>query len=799
MTGTTAPAVDAAPGARRVPRPPLFASSRDEPRARRPTDIALAIISLLALVVTSVLANVASDLDAQLGALLTSFPPFLDALWRALAWIPVAWALVLVVATLVRRRPALARDMLAGVVVALALATIVAALAGEGAWVAITRFTDLDGPPAFPPGIVTVASAALSVASPHLSRPFRHLGRWLLLGQVVGAVMLGAALPSGSVAAVLIGLLTASVVHIVVGSPGGRPTVSRIELALGELGLDVTALAPATMQTSGVVRFTGHDTSGPIDVKVYGRDAWDAQLLATLWRLAWYRGARRTARLSRIELVEHEGFMTLLAERAGVRVPHLVTAGSAGQGDALVVVRPAGTPITDPRPAATDAAMDELWRDLRRLHDAGIAHHRIDLDRVDVRADGSIGFADLSSATVAETLADRRQDEAQALALLLVLAGEDDAVSGARRNLGDDGLLAVLPYLQEAALPGGVRDVLDDANVDVDDVRNRARTTLGAEKQDLIKLRRVTGGSLLNLALLAIAAYTLIAAFGDIDLATFADEVRDASWWWLAFGLVMAQVPRLPAAVSTTGSIATPLPMGPLTALQFAICYVNLAIPSTAARVAINVRFFQRFGVTPTTAMTAGAIDSVAGFVVQAVIFVLLFFESDLHLNLSTSTSSMSGVGTIVLIVIAVVVVAVIVVVAVAPLRRRVVAMVRQAGAALRVLRSPSKLLRLFGGNILNQVLFAVAFGISALAFHVHLPLSELLLINTVVSLFAGLLPIPGGIGVTEAGLMFGLTTAGVPSETAFAIAIAYRMMSFYLPPVWGWFCYRWLVRRRYL
>jgi uncharacterized membrane protein YbhN (UPF0104 family) len=798
MTGT-APAVDAVLGARRMPRPPLFASSRHEPRSRRPTDIALVIVSLLALVVTSVLANIAGDLDAQLGALLAALPPFLDALWRALAWIPVAWALVLLIAALVRRRPALARDILAAAALALVVAVIVAALAGNGAWVSITRLADVSSPPAFPPGILTVTSAALAVASPHLSRPFRHLGRWLVLGQVVGATMLGATLPSGSVAAVLCALFAASLVHIVVGSPGGRPTAARIELALSELGLDVTALAPATMQTSGVVRFTGHDAAGPLDVKVYGRDAWDAQLLATLWRLAWYRGSRRTARLSRIELVEHEGFMTLLAERAGVRVPHLVTAGSAGQGDALVVVRPAGTPIVDPPPVVTDTAMDELWRDLRRLHEAGIAHHRIDLDRVDVRPDGSIGFADLSSATVAATTADRRQDEAQALALLLVLAGEDAAVATARRNLGDDGLLAVLPYLQEAAIPGGVRDALDDTDLDVDDVRNRARTALGAEKQDLIKLRRVTGGALLNLALLAIAAYTLIAAFGDIDLATFADEVRDASWWWLAFGLVMAQVPRIPAAVSTTGSIATPLPLGPLTALQFAICYVNLAIPSTAARVAINVRFFQRFGVSPTTAMTAGAIDSVSGFVVQIAIFLLLFFESDLRLGLSTDTSSISGLGTIVLIAIAVVVVGVIVVVAVAPLRRRVVAILRQATAALRVLRSPSKLLRLFGGNLLNQVLFAVAFGIAALAFHVQLPLSELLLINTVVSLFAGLLPIPGGIGVTEAGLMFGLTTAGVSSETAFAIAIAYRMMSFYLPPVWGWFCYRWLVRRRYL
>jgi uncharacterized membrane protein YbhN (UPF0104 family) len=123
----------------------------------------------------------------------------------------------------------------------------------------------------------------------------------------------------------------------------------------------------------------------------------------------------------------------------------------------------------------------------------------------------------------------------------------------------------------------------------------------------------------------------------------------------------------------------------------------------------------------------------------------------------------------------------------------------RQGRTALRVLRSPTKLLQLFGGNLLSQVLFAVAFAAAVEAFHESVPLTELLLINTVVSLFAGLLPVPGGIGVSEAGLTLGLTSAGIPSETAFAIALAYRFASFYLPPIWGWFCYRWLVDKRYL
>ena len=88
------------------------------------------------------------------------------------------------------------------------------------------------------------------------------------------------------------------------------------------------------------------------------------------------------------------------------------------------------------------------------------------------------------------------------------------------------------------------------------------------------------------------------------------------------------------------------------------------------------------------------------------------------------------------------------------------------------MLRSPTKLLQLFGGNLVSQVLFAVALAACVRAFGTQVPLTELVLINTVVSLFAGLLPIPGGIGVSEAGLTLGLTAAGLSSETAFAIAL---------------------------
>ena len=67
------------------------------------------------------------------------------------------------------------------------------------------------------------------------------------------------------------------------------------------------------------------------------------------------------------------------------------------------------------------------------------------------------------------------------------------------------------------------------------------------------------------------------------------------------------------------------------------------------------------------------------------------------------------------------------------------------------------------------------------------------------MTLFAGLLPVPGGVGVSEAGLSLGLTRVGVPSSLAFAIALAYRFVVFYLPPLWGFLSLKWLTQRRYL
>jgi len=119
--------------------------------------------------------------------------------------------------------------------------------------------------------------------------------------------------------------------------------------------------------------------------------------------------------------------------------------------------------------------------------------------------------------------------------------------------------------------------------------------------------------------------------------------------------------------------------------------------------------------------------------------------------------------------------------------------------ASLQPLRTGGKLAQLVGGNLAAELLFAASLAMMAHAFGADITIVDALFVNLASSLIAMVIPIPGGIGVAEATLIAGLTAFGVDETTAFGITIAYRMSTFYLPPIWGWFAMRWLQKRRYL
>jgi len=306
----------------------------------------------------------------------------------------------------------------------------------------------------------------------------------------------------------------------------------------------------------------------------------------------------------------------------------------------------------------------------------------------------------------------------------------------------------------------------------------------------------------LRLSLLIIAIFAMTSLLSGIDLHKVVSDLRHAAPWLLVLGFVLANLTRVSQATSTLGASPKPLPFAPVYALQLAMSFITVAVPSYAGRVAVAIRFFQRQAVATGAAVAAGALDVMTTFFIEVIgITVLIVFTPaslDIKLRLPTESAKR-------LLIIAGVIVAigVIVLVSVAKWRRFVAdwskRLVSDGWSAIKGLNSPRRLVLLLGGNLVTELLFTLALGTFAHAMGTTVPFADLLLIHLSVSLLAGLAPVPGGVGVAETLLTYGLIRSGMTDDAAFAAVIAYRASTFYLPPIWGYFALRWLEHRHHV
>jgi hypothetical protein len=427
------------------PRPRVFSSSRGQPGFRRATDVFLLVPALVGLAVL-IAAYPPSRFERSLARFLASFPHWLDPLWDIFYDTFGLLAIVLVVVAVASRRHAVWLQAVASVVAA-AAATLVAARLALGHWPDVEDVLRLRADASTFPVLRVAMSAAIVLAvSPHLVRPLQTAVRWVLLLGIAGAVLAETAPPSATLAAFLVALVAATAVRLAFGTSAGHPEAEDVEAALRELGVPVEHLEATARQPAGVFLARGRGADGrPLLVKVYGRDAYDTQLLEKGWRTVLYAGSGPRVRLSRLEAAEHEALATLLARQAGVATREVVIAAESSTGDALLVFRDESRPLAALSPEEIDdILLARSWQAIVTLGDAGIAHHRIDPETVAV-IDGTVGVIELDRATIAPPPDQVLTDRAQLLAATAALADVERAIAAAMSAIGADGIAALLP------------------------------------------------------------------------------------------------------------------------------------------------------------------------------------------------------------------------------------------------------------------------------------------------------------------------------------------------------------------
>lgn len=779
-----------------------FVSEDSQPRARRAADAVAAAVGFLLTIIGMVGVDSVSAFEQAVNDLLTGQPTWLGSLAELVFTLSLLYLVVLVVAMIrggPERRSAL-RDVLVAIAAALLLALVLSWwLTGE--WPYVLPELGLEDPePRFPILRVVAVVAALIAASPHLALPIRRLGWLTIVLSTIAAVILGYGEPSDALGAVGIGMLAGGTVLLIAGSPRGYPDPASVAEALQGMGLTVDDVRIDPQQTWGVRRLIATKPDGTVlAVKAYGRDASDSRRVAKAWRTLWYREEGSWVSYSRLQAVEHEALVTMMAARAGAHVSEVVAAGETSSEVALFVEYGGFPTLLDlDRDEISDELLGDICRDVRRLHDASISHGSLTTQTIihDGERPMLSGFA--LGSVVADD-ADRAVDVVELLFSLTLLVGADRAVEAALAGLGQDSIADALPYLQLPAVSRGTRKQADDSKATMKEIREVVSTKSGLELPEPVKLRRVTGRDIAMALLLLFALGALIPLLAGIDFAEVWSVLQDARWGLIVLAFFVGETMFIPQAMGMMYAVGGHIPFWPLVTLQVAIMYIGLAVPSAAGRVAMNSAFLHKFGFGVTLSITQGAMDSFAGFLVEASILLLALLSGNFDLGIDVEPEDISW-GIVILVAVGVAIITVALFRRVERLRERVLPELRKGWTALvEILKQPSRAIGLLGSNLATRLVMAAALWLVLEAIGAPLSFTGALVAVVATNLLQGLVPVPGGIGVSETVMTGFLVALGVDENSAFAATITWRLITFYIPSAAGFFATRWLERHEYL
>jgi len=780
------------------PRPAkdlLLAPFESGARRRRGSDgvrLALALLGFCAMVIAE---KVGSHFEVRLVDLLTPVP-------IGLRWLVTGlWFFGTVVTTLLVAGLGLfaaARAMLRDAIFAMGV-SVVAVFAARwligGSVPNEQSVLDAGVSATFPVLLLTTAVAAQLAVAPYLSRPLQRTIRAVVTLTAIAAVLHGSALATATAASILLSVSAVAVMHLVVGSPLGIPSVDRVRRLLSSTGAEVGTLVPVPSKHWGSVEFSGVLNGNLVQVSVFGRDAAEAQWLSKIGRTLFFRDSGPSLAVSSLQQVEHEALVTMFAARAlGLRAPVVVAAGQV-DGDAIL--------LTTPPPGELLASqLDQLHGNevaaknlLQAVVDLSTTatHGSLSPNTVVVNSDFGVGLTGLSRGTLAPTPERVDRDLAAGLALVALFLGPDRASAVAVEIYGAERLGRALPFLERAALPRDLAIATKREKGFLGSVRTAGAAAAGIDPPELYEPRRVSWANLIMTLGTLIGGWALLAVF--IKVAGSFSTLKSASWGFVALTFVFAQLCTVAVSATTVGSVIKPLPFIRAQLLEMSNAFSSLAAGNVGV-LGTRVRFFQRQGYDATMAISSAVVSSTASWIAKggALLLALPFALGDFHFSLEQSTgSSTSKLIHTVLIAVAGIGVVAGLALFVPALRRLAAAKLRpklsEATSHLKLLATkPSKLVLIFGGAFLAQLLVAFALGSALHAFGAKLPLADLIVALTLGSMLGGLSPVPGGLGVVEAGMILALTAAGVPDPIAVSAVFVQRLFTSYLPPVWGWF-----------
>ncbi len=639
-------------------------------------------------------------------------------------------------------------------------------------------------------GLVTFVTVARLLSR----RPWNALSVLVIASLLTVALVSGTTAVPGLAITVFAGWMFGLLARYALGTPTTRPSGVQVAEAMARGDLPLTMLR-ASRNTAIGRRYRATTRVGhALEVVVFDRDLEGAGLARSAWRALRLREESADSSFNMRRSLDHAALMAYATEAAGVAVPRLLLASEVGADSTLLAYEYiVGNRFADLDNAdITDDDLRSAWTSVRTLHDKQMAHRALTADNLLRDLEGKVWVLGESRGTVAASDVTQRIDIAELLCTLAMIVGPDRAVRTGRQVLGVSALARALPVLQPVALSRTTRKAMRkrrDLMVQLRDALVEIRPDGDVEQ---IRLERIKPRTLIMIIVGGIAAYVLLTQLAQVDLVTL---VSTASITWVVIGFLAAIATYPAAAWSLSGFVPERLALNRTVLAQVAGDFATLVSPPTLGAIAINLRYLTKAGLHPALATASVGVSQVAAFAVHILLLTGFAIAAGTQADFTFDPPPWA--------VIAAISVALLIIIAFAIpwVRRTVFGRIRPLlreviPRLITVAQRPTKLLEGIGGILLLNLGYIITLIACVRAFDGDLNVAAIAVVYLAGATIGQAAPTPGGLGAVEAALAAGLTAAGLPGGIAVSSVLLFRLITFWIPTIPGYFAFNWLTKK---
>ncbi|MFZ9797158.1 MAG: flippase-like domain-containing protein, partial [Candidatus Nanopelagicales bacterium] len=430
--------------------------------------------------------------------------------------------------------------------------------------------------------------------------------------------------------------------------------------------------------------------------------------------------------------------------------------------------------------------IEEFFQNIKKLHNADIVHRALSAENIFLTDKNIIALTAVHSGAIAATEVQQRIDLAESLVTMARVSSVQKTINIAKKVFKTSELTAVIPALQKVAMSRKTRNYLKNNKNLLLDLRKGLGELATTAEIEPIQFQRVNWRNAFLAFFSVFALYILVPQFSQVN---FSELLAKAQWQWAAIALISSTLTYIASTSLLLAFVIQKVNWLKTLQAQLAASFATLVTPPTLGSVAVNIRFLNKSGVSTASSATAVGASQVIMFFIHVIFLVITGVIAGAQTDLSFRPPRITLFIFVVLFAI------IIVALSFNRVRNWVISKTRpiysQVGPTLAIIfQQPRRLVVSLTSSVLLNIFYIISFYASLKAFNAEVSFFTIAFVYLAGATIGQAAPTPGGIGAVEATLVAGLTATGVPSALALSGVLLYRIATFYIRVLPGWFAF---------